>query len=76
MDKNIDNIYKYFLALYINNLIINSVKGLVIDFLTGLHSFIVNGVYWLIGIHIIAAIYHRLRKDNVWSSMVPFFKEK
>ena len=50
--------------------------GLLIDLLTAIHSFVVNTLYWLIGIHIIAAIYHRLRKDNVWSSMVPFFKEK
>ena len=50
--------------------------GLFIDFLTAIHSFVVNALYWLIGIHIIAAIYHRLKKDNVWTSMVPFFKEK
>ena len=51
-------------------------EGIIIDLLTGLHALVVNALYWLIGIHIIAAIYHRLRKDNVWSSMVPFFKEK
>ena len=50
--------------------------GLFIDFLTAIHSFVVNALYWLIGIHIIAAIYHRLKKDGVWTSMVPFFKEK
>ena len=50
--------------------------SLFIVFLTGIHSFIVNALYWLIGIHIIAAIYHRLKKDGVWNSMVPFFKEK
>jgi len=50
--------------------------GLFIDFLTAIHSFVVNALYWLIGIHIIAAIYHRLKKDGVWNSMVPFFKEK
>ena len=52
------------------------IRDRVIDLLTGLHTLVVNALYWLIGIHIIAAIYHRLRKDNVWSSMVPFFKEK
>jgi len=51
-------------------------EGLFIDFLTAVHSFVVNGLYWLIGIHIIAAVYHRLKKDGVWSSMVPFLKEK
>ena len=50
--------------------------GLLIDLLTSIHSFVVNALYWLIGIHIIAAIYHRLKKDGVWNSMVPFFKEK
>ena len=51
-------------------------QGLFIDFLTAIHSFVVNTVYWLVGIHIVAAIYHRLKKDGVWSSMVPFLKEK
>ena len=51
-------------------------EGLFIDFLTAVHSFVVNGLYRLIGIHIIAAVYHRLKKDGVWSSMVPFLKEK
>ena len=50
--------------------------GLLIDLLTVFHSFVVNALYWLIGIHIVAAIYHRLKKDGVWSSMVPFLKEK
>ena len=51
-------------------------EGLLIDFLTVFHSFIVNALYWLIGIHIVAAVYHRIKKDGVWSSMVPFLKEK
>ena len=51
-------------------------EGLFIDFLTVIHSFIVNALYWLIGIHIVAAVYHRFKKDGVWSSMVPFFREK
>lgn len=51
-------------------------QGLFIDFLTAIHSFVVNTVYWLVSIHIVAAIYHRLKKDGVWNSMVPFFKEK
>ena len=50
--------------------------GLLIDLITAIHSFIVNALYCLIGIHIIAAVYHRLKKDGVWSSMVPFLKEK
>ena len=51
-------------------------SGLLIDLLTVIHSFVINALYWLIGIHLVAAVYHRLKKDGVWSSMVPFFKEK
>ena len=51
-------------------------EGFLIDFITAIHSFVVNTLYWLIGIHVIASIYHRLKKDGVWSSMVPFLKEK
>ena len=51
-------------------------EGFFIDFLTAIHSLIVNALYWLIAIHIVAAVYHRLKKDGVWSSMVPFLKEK
>ena len=53
-----------------------AITGLLIDILTVIHSFVVNLLYWLIGIHIVAAVYHRLKKDGVWSSMVPFLKEK
>ena len=46
-----------------------------IEIVISIHEFIVNLLYWFIGIHILAASYHRLKKDGVWSSMVPFFKE-
>ena len=49
--------------------------GLLINSIIGIHEFSVSLLYWLIGIHVVAAIYHRLRKDGVWSSMVPFWKE-
>ena len=51
-------------------------EGILIELVTEIHGFIVNILYWLIGIHILAATYHRLKKDGVWSSMVPFLKEK
>jgi len=51
-------------------------EGILIELITEIHGFIVNILYWLIGIHILAATYHRLKKDGVWSSMVPFLKEK
>ena len=41
-----------------------------------MHELIINLLYLFIVIHIIAATYHRFQKDGVWSSMVPFFKEK
>ena len=50
-------------------------NNFLIEIVISIHEFIVNLLYWLIGIHILAAIYHRLKKDGVWSSMVPFFKE-
>ena len=51
-------------------------EGILIELVTEIHGFIVNMLYLLIGIHILAATYHRLKKDGVWSSMVPFLKEK
>ena len=51
-------------------------EGLLIEIVTEVHSFVVNLLYWVIAIHILAATYHRLKKDGVWSSMVPFWREK
>ena len=41
-----------------------------------IHELIINMLYFFIGIHILAAIYHRLKNDGVWDSMVPFLKER
>ena len=49
--------------------------GFLIEFTVRVHEFFVSAIYWLISIHVIAAIYHRLKNDGVWSSMVPFWKE-
>ena len=49
--------------------------GFLIDIAVAAHEFPVSVIYWLIGLHILAAIYHRLKRDRVWSSMVPFLKE-
>ena len=51
-------------------------NSFLIDFTVNIHELIINLLYLLIVIHIIAATYHRLKRDGVWSSMVPFFKEK
>ena len=54
---------------------LGSKDGFLIDIAIGFHELIVSVIYWLIGIHILAALYHRLKRDRVWSSMVPFLKE-
>ena len=50
--------------------------GILIDIIIIFHELNINLLYWFIGIHILAATYHRLKRDGVWSSMVPFFTEK
>ena len=50
--------------------------GILINIVIEAHEFVVSIIYWLIGIHIVAATYHRLKKDGVWTSMVPFWKER
>jgi cytochrome b561 len=49
--------------------------GFLIELIIGIHEFLVSLIYWLISIHVIAAISHRLKNDGVWNSMVPFWKE-
>ena len=51
-------------------------NNFLIELLIYVHESIINLLYFFILIHIFAATYHRLKKDGVWSSMVPFFKEK
>ena len=48
----------------------------LVTIIIGAHEFFVSVIYWLISIHVIAAIYHRLKNDGVWSSMVPIWKER
>ena len=50
--------------------------AIITDIVIIFHELNITLLYWLIGIHILAATYHRLKKDGVWSSMVPFLKEK
>ena len=42
---------------------------------TELHEVAVTLNYWLIGMHVLAAVCHRLRCDSVWSAMTPVWKE-
>ena len=50
-------------------------NGFLINLIIGIHEIVINFLYFLIVIHICAAIYHRLKKDGVWYSMVPSFKK-
>ena len=49
--------------------------GLLINLVFVSHELVESLIYWLIVLHILAASYHRIKKDGVWYSMVPFFKE-
>ncbi len=50
-------------------------SGFVMAAFLFLHEASITASYAVIAIHIGAALYHRLLKDGVWSSMVPFWKE-
>ena len=49
-------------------------SGVIIKTLIGWHELSVSIVYWLVGLHLIGAIYHRLKNDGIWQSMVPTLK--
>lgn len=63
-------------GLMIGGLYWSGIKsGGAMDIALWLHEISVNASFFLIGLHILAAIYHRLENDGIWSSMVPFWKE-
>ena len=51
-------------------------NGYLIALTIRVHELFFSTTIWLISLHILAAIYHRVRHDFVWSSMVPIFKEE
>ena len=51
-------------------------EGLIMEAVISIHEFSVTATYWLVGIHILAAVYHRFKADGVWSAMVPFAKSE
>jgi len=55
---------------------LNFKSGYIIEAVISVHEFSFFVIYWLIAIHISAAIYHRFLQDGVWNAMVPFWKEK
>ena len=54
---------------------ISGLDGVIAEAIIGLHEGLVSLIYGLIGLHVIAALYHRLRRDGVWRAMVPIGKE-
>lgn len=48
----------------------------LIEFTIWIHELSFSIIIWLISVHVLAAIYHRIQNDFVWSSMVPFLKEQ
>ena len=50
--------------------------GLIMEAVISIHEFSVTATYWLVGVHILAAVYHRFKADGVWSAMVPFAKSE
>lgn len=52
------------------------VEGIIMNLTIRIHEIAVNLLYLFIGVHILAALFHRFKKDGVWDSMVPFLKEK
>jgi len=64
-------------GLMIAGLFTQEIKdGPLIDVVVGLHGFSADLSYLLIAIHVVAALYSRIKGEGVWSSMVPLWKEK
>ena len=74
-------IYTSMASIAITGLIIGGLyyaglnQGIIMEGIVEIHVFSVTASYWFIGVHVSAAIYHRFKKDGVWNSMVPFWKE-
>ena len=50
-------------------------SGIIIETIISWHEVSVSTVYWLVGLHLLGAIYHRVKNDGVWESMVPKLKK-
>ena len=50
--------------------------GSMMEFTLIAHELFVIATYWLIGAHVVGALYHRRLGDGIWDSMVPFFSER
>ena len=64
-------------GLMIAGLFAQEIKdGPLIEIVVGLHGFSADLSYLLIAIHVVAALYSRIKGEGVWSSMVPLWKER
>ena len=76
-----NGLYLSFASIAVSGLIIGGLyyfgerQGFLMEGIIVLHEIAVTVSYYLIGIHILAAAYHRLLRDHVWSAMVPFGRE-
>ena len=74
-------LYLSFASIATSGLIIGALyyfgtsQGFLMEGIVGFHETAVTVSYYLIGIHILAAVYHRLLRDHVWDAMVPFWRE-
>lgn len=50
-------------------------SGVAMDAVLGLHEISVIASYYLIGLHVAGAIYHRRKRDGIWNAMVPVWRE-
>ena len=63
-------------GLVIAGLFVQGTKtGVLQDTALAIHELSALMSYYLIGIHVLVAIYARIKGDGVWSSMVPWLKE-
>jgi len=47
----------------------------LMDGVIGVHGFAADLSYVLIAVHVLAAVYSRLKNEGIWTSMVPLWKE-
>lgn len=52
-----------------------SQEGWWMDAAVGLHELCADASYWLIALHVIAAVASRRKEEGVWTSMVPVWRE-
>ena len=50
-------------------------EGVMLGSVLGLHGLAADVSYLLIAIHVVAAVWSRMKGDGVWTSMVPIFRE-